>query len=224
MLCKFKRLSTFNYTTRIKSICKIPSTSTLSHRSFSLSIIKLNQSSSSDNNNSSSSLSNNNQYSTPSTPSTSSTTTIEKQQQQYTFSLEDLEKVKEELIQNLLNESASSQVPLPSPGKSSGNQSIDEATKQWRLTNTKDDENLQKLFKSTKQKQKATTSLLEQSQMNGINPYGVGDEDFEVGVDEEEFSKYVNPFNPETQEVNGPKGAEPTRFGDWERSGRCFDF
>jgi hypothetical protein len=25
-------------------------------------------------------------------------------------------------------------------------------------------------------------------------------------------------------EVNGPKGPEPTRFGDWERKGRCVDF
>jgi len=26
------------------------------------------------------------------------------------------------------------------------------------------------------------------------------------------------------QEVGGPKGPEPTRFGDWERNGRCIDF
>ena len=26
------------------------------------------------------------------------------------------------------------------------------------------------------------------------------------------------------KEVNGPKGPEPTRFGDWERKGRCVDF
>lgn len=26
------------------------------------------------------------------------------------------------------------------------------------------------------------------------------------------------------EEVNGPKGPEPTRFGDWERKGRCIDF
>lgn len=25
-------------------------------------------------------------------------------------------------------------------------------------------------------------------------------------------------------EVGGPKGLEPTRFGDWERKGRCTDF
>ncbi|MGY6275413.1 DUF1674 domain-containing protein [Methylomonas sp. MgM2] len=27
-----------------------------------------------------------------------------------------------------------------------------------------------------------------------------------------------------TKEVDGPKGPEPTRFGDWERKGRCVDF
>ena len=25
-------------------------------------------------------------------------------------------------------------------------------------------------------------------------------------------------------EVNGPRGPEPTRFGDWEKGGRCTDF
>lgn len=32
---------------------------------------------------------------------------------------------------------------------------------------------------------------------------------------------------PETgplEEIGGPKGPEPTRFGDWERKGRCIDF
>ncbi|MFI4920328.1 MAG: DUF1674 domain-containing protein [Gammaproteobacteria bacterium] len=26
------------------------------------------------------------------------------------------------------------------------------------------------------------------------------------------------------KEVNGPKGPEPTRYGDWEKNGRCIDF
>jgi hypothetical protein len=26
------------------------------------------------------------------------------------------------------------------------------------------------------------------------------------------------------QEIGGPKGPEPTRYGDWERKGRCSDF
>ena len=26
------------------------------------------------------------------------------------------------------------------------------------------------------------------------------------------------------REIGGPGGPEPTRFGDWERAGRCIDF
>ncbi|MFC1719637.1 DUF1674 domain-containing protein [Pseudomonadota bacterium] len=29
---------------------------------------------------------------------------------------------------------------------------------------------------------------------------------------------------PKPTEVGGPKGPEPTRFGDWEHRGRCSDF
>jgi hypothetical protein len=29
---------------------------------------------------------------------------------------------------------------------------------------------------------------------------------------------------PLVEEIGGPKGAEPTRYGDWERKGRCIDF
>jgi hypothetical protein len=29
---------------------------------------------------------------------------------------------------------------------------------------------------------------------------------------------------PLPPEVGGPKGPEPTRFGDWEQKGRCTDF
>ena len=25
-------------------------------------------------------------------------------------------------------------------------------------------------------------------------------------------------------EIGGPKGLEPTRYGDWEAKGRCYDF
>jgi len=27
-----------------------------------------------------------------------------------------------------------------------------------------------------------------------------------------------------TRETGGPKGLEPTRYGDWEKAGRCIDF
>ncbi|XP_062120188.1 uncharacterized protein LOC133834553 [Humulus lupulus] len=31
-------------------------------------------------------------------------------------------------------------------------------------------------------------------------------------------------LNEETGEIGGPKGPEPTRYGDWEKNGRCYDF
>jgi hypothetical protein len=30
--------------------------------------------------------------------------------------------------------------------------------------------------------------------------------------------------SPKPVEVGGPKGPEPTRYGDWEKAGRCSDF
>ncbi len=30
--------------------------------------------------------------------------------------------------------------------------------------------------------------------------------------------------DPKVSEFGGPKGLEPTRYGDWERAGRCIDF
>uniref|UniRef100_A0A803PPL2 Succinate dehydrogenase assembly factor 4, mitochondrial n=1 Tax=Cannabis sativa TaxID=3483 RepID=A0A803PPL2_CANSA len=31
-------------------------------------------------------------------------------------------------------------------------------------------------------------------------------------------------LNEETGEIGGPRGPEPTRYGDWEKNGRCYDF
>lgn len=34
----------------------------------------------------------------------------------------------------------------------------------------------------------------------------------------------TNAPSPKPVEVGGPKGPEPTRYGDWEKAGRCSDF
>ena len=34
----------------------------------------------------------------------------------------------------------------------------------------------------------------------------------------------AKPEAGQPREVDGPKGPEPTRYGDWERGGRCIDF
>jgi hypothetical protein len=39
-----------------------------------------------------------------------------------------------------------------------------------------------------------------------------------------EAASVAAPKTEIAQEIGGPKGPEPTRFGDWERKGRCSDF
>ncbi|XXG42377.1 hypothetical protein AAC387_Pa01g2675 [Persea americana] len=55
----------------------------------------------------------------------------------------------------------------------------------------------------------------EENPENSSNP-GDADEGEEEGN-----GIYVN---KQTGEIGGPKGPEPTRYGDWERGGRCSDF
>ncbi|XP_076016525.1 succinate dehydrogenase assembly factor 4, mitochondrial [Genypterus blacodes] len=38
------------------------------------------------------------------------------------------------------------------------------------------------------------------------------------------LEKFPDNVNPATKEQGGPRGPEPTRYGDWERKGRCVDF
>ena len=37
-------------------------------------------------------------------------------------------------------------------------------------------------------------------------------------------ARFPTDRNPETGEVGGPRGKEPTRFGDWEKNGKISDF
>jgi hypothetical protein len=48
-------------------------------------------------------------------------------------------------------------------------------------------------------------------------------ENIEVeGADEKKPGPITN--DDSLKEVGGPMGLEPTRYGDWERKGRCVDF
>ncbi|XP_030765398.1 succinate dehydrogenase assembly factor 4, mitochondrial-like [Sitophilus oryzae] len=42
--------------------------------------------------------------------------------------------------------------------------------------------------------------------------------------EKEPLEPWPNNTNPHTGEIGGPKGPEPTRYGDWERKGRVTDF
>lgn len=43
-------------------------------------------------------------------------------------------------------------------------------------------------------------------------------------AEKEPLPPWPNNVNPHTGEVGGPRGPEPTRYGDWERKGRVTDF
>uniref|UniRef100_A0A2P2MY37 Succinate dehydrogenase assembly factor 4, mitochondrial n=1 Tax=Rhizophora mucronata TaxID=61149 RepID=A0A2P2MY37_RHIMU len=53
------------------------------------------------------------------------------------------------------------------------------------------------------------------------NEHGQRDDDDDDDDDGDEGDDHVN---KETGEIGGPRGPEPTRYGDWERNGRCYDF
>jgi len=44
-------------------------------------------------------------------------------------------------------------------------------------------------------------------------------------VSKDEAKETTSSIKPElTKEINGRPGPEPTRYGDWEKNGRCIDF
>ena len=47
-------------------------------------------------------------------------------------------------------------------------------------------------------------------------------------MSDDEKKPEARPVTPEKKpmpkEIGGPKGPEPTRYGDWEQKGRCTDF
>jgi hypothetical protein len=50
----------------------------------------------------------------------------------------------------------------------------------------------------------------------------VEEQDTQQPVAEEQPKQPTHP--PMPKEIGGPKGPEPTRYGDWEVNGRCTDF
>lgn len=44
------------------------------------------------------------------------------------------------------------------------------------------------------------------------------------GSSTKELDARVKPEQDNIVEIGGPKGLEPTRYGDWENNGRCWDF
>ncbi|XP_006860140.1 PREDICTED: UPF0369 protein C6orf57-like [Chrysochloris asiatica] len=55
-------------------------------------------------------------------------------------------------------------------------------------------------------------------------PEGRFDAPEDSHLEKEPLEKFPDGVNPVTKEKGGPRGPEPTRYGDWERKGRCIDF
>ncbi|ESO13132.1 hypothetical protein HELRODRAFT_93683 [Helobdella robusta] len=49
-------------------------------------------------------------------------------------------------------------------------------------------------------------------------------EEMEPKIVNDPYSPFPDAKNPLTGEIGGPRGPEPTRYGDWERKGRVIDF
>jgi len=75
------------------------------------------------------------------------------------------------------------------------------------------------------------TTTTKSKRRKGKTPAGKLDDQWEGAEEErqplgeqEPLEKFPNNVNPITGEIGGPRGPEPTRYGDWERKGRCTDF
>uniref|UniRef100_A0A663NA95 Succinate dehydrogenase assembly factor 4, mitochondrial n=1 Tax=Athene cunicularia TaxID=194338 RepID=A0A663NA95_ATHCN len=79
-------------------------------------------------------------------------------------------------------------------------------------------------LRSTSSKTGGRSEPAKQSLKKPKLPVGRFDEPEESNVEREPLEKFPDGINPATKERGGPKGPEPTRFGDWERKGRCIDF
>ncbi|KAK7286798.1 hypothetical protein RJT34_22049 [Clitoria ternatea] len=77
-----------------------------------------------------------------------------------------------------------------------------------------------RLFCSSSIQQQHENPAREQAQATQESLHDEGKESHESEDNDEDD----NDFNKETGEIGGPKGPEPTRYGDWERNGRCSDF
>ncbi|CAF0798560.1 unnamed protein product [Adineta steineri] len=69
-----------------------------------------------------------------------------------------------------------------------------------------------------------TSKDSKKSSTKGKTPMGKLDEDSHPDAQKQPLKPWPNNVNPHTGEINGPSGPEPTRYGDWERKGKCVDF
>ena len=66
--------------------------------------------------------------------------------------------------------------------------------------------------------------LVNENQLQNKDDATIGENDVKTTKEADPYAPFPDGINPETGEIDGPKGPEPTRYGDWERKGRCIDF
>jgi hypothetical protein len=70
----------------------------------------------------------------------------------------------------------------------------------------------------------STNKDSKKSPVKDKTPLGKLDEGAHPDAQKQPLKPWPNNTNPYTGEINGPSGPEPTRYGDWERKGKCVDF
>ncbi|CRL03607.1 CLUMA_CG016322, isoform A [Clunio marinus] len=80
--------------------------------------------------------------------------------------------------------------------------------------NKKSDKPLSPRMEEFQKKLRAKTPIGKLDEIQGKHPY----------EEKEPLPAFPNNTNPKTGEIGGPRGPEPTRYGDWERKGRVTDF
>ena len=76
-------------------------------------------------------------------------------------------------------------------------------------------------FSSSPKKEDVEKAIGSLEMVEGVRTSACGD------LDEDEYDSdddYVDMLNEETGEWGGPRGPEPTRYGDWMQKGRTSDF
>lgn len=67
-------------------------------------------------------------------------------------------------------------------------------------------------------------NLCRSFEMPAVSRESPSDEVFDRPVAPDPAQKPAAADTPKPREIGGPTGPEPTRYGDWERKGRCIDF
>lgn len=78
--------------------------------------------------------------------------------------------------------------------------------------------NLSNSIRTLSSKESKTTPIKDRT------PKGKLDDNPHPDAEKQPLERWPDNINPVTGEINGPRGPEPTRYGDWERKGKCVDF